>query len=151
VSPILKNSRLGIQVSETNMFAWDWVEDVVSDISALRSMASSITSTTLHRATADRRSTVRRIRVSEIECLGLASLTSMMIYVIVWLLAWQAFVTPQLCCLKLALSSRIQESLFVAVGFRLNPIVAVTDSFLSQQNYMDMSQSFQGKIDDFCL
>jgi hypothetical protein len=105
VSPILKNSRLGIQVSETKMFAWDWVEDVVSDISALRSMASSITSTTLHRATADWRSTVRRIRVSEIECLGLASLTSMMIYVIVWLLAWQAFVTAQLCCLTLSLSS----------------------------------------------
>jgi len=99
------HSGKSIHPNSKPKLAWDWVEDVVSDISALRSMASSITSTTLHRATVDWRSTVRRIRVSEIECLGLASLTSMMIYVIVWLLAWQAFVTAQLCCLTLSLSS----------------------------------------------
>jgi hypothetical protein len=143
VSPTLKIQDQKIQVCEARKFAWNWVEDVIADISALRSMASSITSTTLHRATADWRSAVRRIRVSEIECPGLASPTSVAISLIAWLLAWQAFVTARLCSVAQALSSRKQESLYVAVLNSPNTIVAVTTSLFVEKRIIAMHQIFR--------
>ena len=52
VSPTLSFEDLNIQVGGAKVRR-NWVEGVISDTSALRNVASSITSTTLHRAIAD--------------------------------------------------------------------------------------------------